>query len=90
MFQVSVSRRNDAHIHATSLLFTNTFEFPILQDSEKLALHVQRDFTDLGFTIDKDGESLPAGVPSWRSDSVGEACLIEDVVRIYANDRIPA
>ena len=51
---------------------------------------VERILTALGFTIDKDGETLTVGVPTWRSDIVGEACLIEEVVRIYGYDRIPA
>lgn len=54
------------------------------------AHEVERILTALGFTIDKDGETLTVGVPSWRSDIVGEACLIEEVVRIHGYDRIPA
>ena len=29
-------------------------------------------------------------VPSWRNDIVGEACLVEEVVRVYGYDRVPA
>ena len=28
-------------------------------------------------------------VPPWRDDIVGEACLVEEVVRVYGYDRIP-
>lgn len=46
----------------------------------------------LGFAID-DGRSgakpWRVGVPSWRNDIDGEACLVEEIVRIYGYDRIP-
>ncbi|MBC8337838.1 MAG: phenylalanine--tRNA ligase subunit beta [Rhodospirillales bacterium] len=38
-----------------------------------------------------DGEAaLTVSVPSWRSDIVGEPCLVEEVVRIHGYDTIPA
>ena len=44
---------------------------------------------DLGFTVDGSGEVLEVGVPSWRGDVVGEACLVEEVLRIHGYDHIP-
>ena len=44
----------------------------------------------LGFTVNEVVGALRVSVPSWRSDIVGEACLVEEVVRIYGFDRIPA
>ena len=44
----------------------------------------------LGFDISSDQDNqLVVNVPSWRSDVVSEACLVEEVVRIYGYDRIP-
>ena len=40
----------------------------------------------LGFTV--DGES--ASPPSWRSDILGKADLVEEIVRVYGFDKIPA
>ena len=37
-----------------------------------------------------DKTVLNVSIPSWRSDIVGEACLIEEVIRIYGYDKIPA
>ncbi|MEE9317025.1 MAG: phenylalanine--tRNA ligase subunit beta [Rhodospirillales bacterium] len=34
--------------------------------------------------------ALDISVPSWRSDIAGEACLVEEVVRIFGYDNIPA
>ena len=44
----------------------------------------------LGFEV-KDGKGgFAVSVPSWRPDIVGEACLVEEVVRINGYDNIPA
>jgi phenylalanyl-tRNA synthetase beta chain len=47
----------------------------------------------LGFKIldlnETDKSLLRVSVPSWRSDIVSEACLVEEVVRIYGYDKIP-
>ena len=32
---------------------------------------------------------LTVSIPSWRSDIVGEACLVEEIVRVYGYDNIP-
>jgi phenylalanyl-tRNA synthetase beta chain len=44
----------------------------------------------LGFQVKDEKGALSAQVPSWRGDIVGEACLIEEVVRIHGLDNIPA
>jgi phenylalanyl-tRNA synthetase beta chain len=44
----------------------------------------------LGFSISGDGETLKTQAPSWRSDIVGEACLVEEIIRINGLDEIPA
>jgi len=45
----------------------------------------------LGFSIQSDqGSRVTVMVPSWRPDIEGPACLVEEVVRIYGYDRIPA
>ncbi|MBT3306428.1 MAG: phenylalanine--tRNA ligase subunit beta, partial [Alphaproteobacteria bacterium] len=40
-------------------------------------------------TVD-GGAALSVSIPSWRSDIVGEPCLVEEVVRIHGYDTIPA
>lgn len=44
----------------------------------------------LGFTVTRDGEKLKAAVPSWRSDILGEADLVEEILRIHGYDHVPA
>ena len=44
----------------------------------------------LGFEAKGSKNGLNVSVPSWRSDIVGEACLVEEVVRIFGYDNIPA
>ncbi len=46
--------------------------------------------TALGFSCKESGGVLRVSVPSWRGDIVGEACLVEEVVRIEGLDKIPA
>jgi len=50
---------------------------------------IQRILTALGFGVHPQGKDFSVSVPSWRSDIVGEACLVEEVVRIYGYDKIP-
>jgi len=50
---------------------------------------VKRILDVLGFTLKQDGENYRVGAPSWRMDIVGEADLIEELVRIHGYDRIP-
>ncbi len=49
----------------------------------------QRDIlTDLGFEV-ADGKTLSVTVPGWRPDIEGEACLVEEVLRIHGYEAIP-
>ncbi|MBK8907895.1 MAG: phenylalanine--tRNA ligase subunit beta [Rhodospirillales bacterium] len=51
----------------------------------------QRILEALGFSVSgTGGEALDVAVPPWRTDVVGEACLVEEVVRIAGYDRVPA
>ena len=51
---------------------------------------IERILTDLGFALSEENGTLTAQVPPWRSDIVGEACLVEEVVRIHGYERVPA
>lgn len=42
----------------------------------------------LGFGVESAASPWPVQVPSWRHDVVGEACLVEEVVRIFGYDHI--
>ena len=48
---------------------------------------------DLGFAVAEnggaEGKRLVCQVPGWRPDIVGEACLVEEVVRIHGYEDIP-
>ena len=44
----------------------------------------------LGFTGEFAGETWPVEPPPWRNDIAGEACVVEEVVRLLGYDRIPA
>ena len=44
---------------------------------------------DLGFKIKGEGEKINCEVPPWRGDVIGEADLVEEVVRIWGFDNIP-
>lgn len=46
--------------------------------------------SSLGFESKEAKGGLSVAVPSWRPDIVGEACLVEEVVRIHGYDNIPA
>ena len=44
---------------------------------------------DLGFKVSGEGEKINCEVPPWRGDVIGEADLVEEVVRIWGFDNIP-
>ena len=44
---------------------------------------------DLGFGVEDKGETLLCRTPSWRPDIEGEACLVEEVLRIHGYDELP-
>ena len=50
----------------------------------------RRILESLGFTVSEGGAALRVAVPSWRSDMVGEADLVEEVARVRGYDAIPA
>jgi phenylalanyl-tRNA synthetase beta chain len=50
---------------------------------------IVRILTSLGFEIE-GGDSMRVAPPSWRGDIEGRADLVEEVVRIYGIDRVPA
>jgi phenylalanyl-tRNA synthetase beta chain len=50
---------------------------------------MQRILEDLGFTVTDAGEGWNVSVPTWRNDIVGEACLVEEIVRVYGFEKIP-
>lgn len=50
---------------------------------------IERILIVLGFGVGGDNGLFKVAIPSWRSDIVGEACLVEEVVRIYGFDKIP-
>ena len=51
---------------------------------------IERILADLGFGLAKGDGALRVAVPAWRNDVVGEACLVEEVVRIHGFDRVEA
>jgi phenylalanyl-tRNA synthetase beta chain len=44
---------------------------------------------DLGFEVAGSGDLLRVTVPGWRNDVEGEACIVEEVLRIHGFDDIP-
>lgn len=51
---------------------------------------IEEILTSLGFTPTKAAGGWDVSVPSWRADVVGEADLVEEVIRINGFDNIPA
>lgn len=49
-----------------------------------------RILTALGFQVAAMGDQAQVTVPSWRPDIEGEADLVEEIMRVYGFDRIPA
>jgi phenylalanyl-tRNA synthetase beta chain len=43
----------------------------------------------LGCEVDEAGETLEVTSPSWRPDIEGEACLVEEVLRIHGYEHLP-
>jgi phenylalanyl-tRNA synthetase beta chain len=44
----------------------------------------------LGFEVEEQARTLEVVVPSWRADVEGEADLVEEVLRVWGFERIPA
>ena len=43
----------------------------------------------LGFEVSGAGEKIECVVPPWRSDVIGEADLVEEIIRVWGFDEIP-
>ena len=50
----------------------------------------KRILESLGFDVSSTGEIWQVGVPSWRPDIIGEADLVEEIVRVVGYDAIPS
>src|SRR6185437_14992064 len=50
----------------------------------------RRILESLGCKISGSGDTLSVDPPSWRADILGEADLVEEVLRIHGYDKIPA
>ena len=48
-----------------------------------------RILVDLGFEVEGSGDRLRVTVPGWRNDVEGEACIVEEVLRVHGFDEIP-
>jgi len=44
---------------------------------------------DLGFAVEEAEETFTVTVPRWRGDVEGEACLVEEIMRVHGYDTIP-
>ena len=51
---------------------------------------VRRVLDRLGFAVAGEGERLKVTVPSWRPDVQNKADIVEEVIRIFGVDRVPA
>ena len=50
---------------------------------------IERILLLLGFTVEGGNGILKVSTPPWRNDVTEEACLVEEVVRIFGFDKIP-
>ncbi|OEJ67769.1 phenylalanine--tRNA ligase subunit beta [Magnetovibrio blakemorei] len=50
---------------------------------------MERILTVLGFTVAKSTDSWNVEAPAWRGDMVGEACVVEEIVRVNGYHNIP-
>ncbi len=50
---------------------------------------IERILDALGFEFQKEDKLLKVTAPPWRSDVVGEACLVEEVLRVHGYEDIP-
>lgn len=56
---------------------------------EASAAECERTLSALGFAGSFSGEPWTVQPPPWRNDIAGEACLVEEVVRLLGYERIP-
>ncbi|MCR4377525.1 MAG: phenylalanine--tRNA ligase subunit beta [Rhodospirillales bacterium] len=50
---------------------------------------MERILTVLGFVVNKTKDSWSVQAPAWRGDMVGEACVVEEIVRVNGYHNIP-
>jgi phenylalanyl-tRNA synthetase beta chain len=70
-------------------------DFPLaeikrLSGLEVPVIEVKRVLGHLGFFVAGSGETVKVAIPSWRPDIEGKADIVEEVVRIFGVDRVPA
>ncbi len=61
---------------------------------ELAGVHVKEDemkriLEVLGFGVFDIGKEWGVSVPTWRNDIVGEACLVEEIIRVFGYNKIP-
>jgi phenylalanyl-tRNA synthetase beta chain len=78
----ALPRRNEIHLRLKKLNAILGIEVPS-QDVERI-------FIQLGFEVNKTIEGFKVTPPSYRFDIAIEEDLIEEVVRLYGYDKIPA
>lgn len=57
---------------------------------EVSAEEIERILTQLGMTVNRQGDTLQVTAPYWRGDFEGEADVAEEVGRVHGFDRIPS
>ncbi|WP_409361382.1 phenylalanine--tRNA ligase subunit beta [Bartonella heixiaziensis] len=67
--------------------------FPFSEIKRLTNLEIEREqaltiLTQLGFSIEGEGDVVTVKVPTWRPDIAGKADLVEEVMRIYGLDAI--
>lgn len=79
---VSPARERTVSLRADRVASLGGLDVPSTESAQILS--------DLGFGVtDADADVINAVVPPWRDDIVGEACLVEEVLRIKGLDAIP-
>lgn len=62
---------------------------------ELIGIKIERDqmtriLSVLGFIVSGTGDEWVISVPSWRADIISEPCIVEEIIRVYGYDKIPA
>lgn len=62
---------------------------------ELIGVKIERDemtriLSVLGFGVSGEGDAWVISIPSWRADIVSEPCIVEEIIRVYGYERIPA